>query len=167
MLRLSFDRVTRIARTSTVAAALAAGLTFGLPISLASAQEVKAIHENGMVVTPAQVGKSYFSTLSVRNPDTIQYQNGTLVEVWKISGSRGQCVDVTMKSDDFDSLLEIYSVHPHTGELKLLERNDDDGAGLNARIAGRLPQSGAYYIVATSSDGEDPDARYDIAFNAC
>lgn len=164
--RSPFHRLARVARLGTVAGALVAALALSVPAP-ASAQEVKAIHENGMVVTPAQIGKSYFSTLSVNNHDTLQFQNGTLVEAWKITGSRNQCVQITMRSDHFDSFLELYAVHPVTGEMDLLERDDDSGGGVDARIQGRLPASGSYYVVASSADGEDPNARYTLDFKGC
>lgn len=167
MTRLSFSRVGRIARLGAAAVVLVAGVTLAVPAAPASAQEVKAIRENGMLVTPAQIGKSYFSLLSVRNHDTMQLPNGTLIEAWRIQGTRGQCVQVTMRSDAFDSLLELYAVHPMTGEMDLLERNDDGGEGLDARLQGRLPTTGAYYVVASAADGEDPNARYELDFRSC
>ena len=165
--RPSFARVARIARLSAAALVLVTGFTLAVPAVPAFAQEVKAIHENGMLVTPAQLGKSYFSRLSVNNHDTMQLQNGTLLEAWKIQGNRGQCVQITMRSDEFDSMLELYAVHPVTGEMELLERNDDGGEGLDARIQGRLPTAGTYYVVASAADGEDPEARYEIDFKTC
>jgi hypothetical protein len=165
--RTSLHRIARRTRIGTAAAALVVGLAFVAPVSPASAQEVKAIHENGMIVTPAQIGKSYFSTLSVRNHDTMQLQNGTLFEAWKIQGTRGQCVQVTMRADGFDSMLELYAVHPITGEMELLDRNDDGGEGLDARIQGRLPSTGAYYVVASAADGDDPNAKYNLDFRGC
>ena len=165
--RLSCFRVARLARVGAVAVALLAGVTLAVSAAPVSAQEVKAIHENGMLVTPAQIGKSYFSRLSVDNHDTMQLQNGTLFEAWKIEGARGQCVQVTMRATEFDSLLELYAVHPVTGEKQLLERNDDGGQGLDARIQGRLPATGTYYVVASAADGEDPNARYELDFRSC
>jgi hypothetical protein len=167
MSRISFHRIARVARLSTITAALIAGLTLAVPAAPVSAQEVKAIHENGMLVTPAQIGKSYFSLLSVRNHDTMQLQNGTLIEAWKIQGNRGQCVQVTMRSDEFDSMLELFAVHPVTGEMELLERNDDGGDGVDARLEGRLPATGTYYIVASAADGEDPNAKYNLDIKTC
>ncbi len=164
--RLSCSRVARVGRLSAVALALVASATLAAPAPVA-AQEVKAIHENGMVVTPAQIGKSYFSTLSVQNHDTLQLQNGTLIEAWKIQGTRGQCVQITMRSDEFDSLLELYAVHPVTGEMDLLERNDDGAEGVDARIQDPLPVTGAYYVVASAADGEDPNAKYYLDFKSC
>ena len=164
---LSFHRLARVARLGTIAGALFVGLALAVPAAPISAQEVKAIHENGMLVTPAQVGKSYFSLLSVRNHDTMQLQNGTLIEAWKITGTRGQCVQVTMRSDELDSMLELFSVHPITGEMDLLERNDDGGEGLDARLEGRLPGTGTYYIVASSADGGDPNGKYTLDFRPC
>jgi hypothetical protein len=165
--RLSVHRFVRVARLGTVAGALFAALTLAVPAASVSAQEVKAIHENGMVVTPAQIGKSYFSTLSVQNHDTMQLQNGTLIEAWKITGSKNQCVQISMRSDHFDSFLELYSVDRVTGEMDLLERNDDGGEGLDARIEGRLPSSGTYYVVASAADGEDPNAKYNLDLKSC
>jgi hypothetical protein len=164
--RSSFDRLVRAARIVTVAGALVAGLALAVPAP-ASAQEVKAIRENGMLVTPAQIGKSYFSMLSIRNPDTMELGNGSLIEAWKIQGMRGQCVRMTMRSEQFDSLLELYAVHPITGEMELLERNDDGAEGLDARLEGRLPMTGSFYVVATTADGEDPNGKYTIDFQTC
>jgi hypothetical protein len=164
---VSPSRIARLARLSAAAVALVAGLTLAVPTASVSAQEVKAIHENGMLVTPAQIGKSYFSRLSVDNHDTMQLQNGTLFEAWKIQGTRGQCVQVTMRAKEFDSMLELYAVHPVTGEMELLERNDDGGDGLDARVQGRLPATGTYYVVASAADGEDPNARYELDFKRC
>ena len=165
--RPSFAHVARIARVGTLAGALLVALTLAVPAASVSAQEVKAIHENGMLVTPAQIGKSYFSTLSVQNHDTMQLQNGTLIEAWKITGTRNQCVAISMRSDEFDSFLELYAVDRITGEMDLLERNDDGGEGVDARIQGRLPATVTYYVVASSADGEAPNAKYTIDFKSC
>jgi hypothetical protein len=165
--RKSFHRLARVARLGTAVAALVAGLTLAGPAGLAAAQEVKAIRENGMLVTPAAIGKSYYSLLSARNRDTMQFANGTLVEVWKVQGNRGQCVEVSMHSDAFDSMLDMFAVHPVTGEMELIGRNDDGGEGLDARLRGQLPATGTYYVVASAADGEDPDGKYDLAFKSC
>lgn len=165
--RLSFHRLARVSRLGTLAVALIVGLALAVPAAQVSAQGLRAIQENGMLVTPAQIGKSYYSHLTVKNPDAMQLQNGTLIEAWKIEGARGHCVQVTMRSDAFDSLLELYAVHPTTGEMDLLERNDDGAEGLDARLQGRLPTSGTYYVVATAADGEDPNGKYTLDFKSC
>ena len=67
-----------------------------------------------------------------------------------------------MRAKELDSMLELYAVHPVTGERQLLKRNDDGGEGLDARIQARLPATGTYYVVASAVDGEDPNARYEL-----
>lgn len=65
-------------------------------------------------------------------------------DVWLFSGQEGDRVTISMQSDEFDTMLEIWGP-----DLMRAEYDDDGGDGTNSEIEGfRLPASGTYSIVA-------------------
>lgn len=64
---------------------------------------------------------------------------------WDYRGRAGQTITIEMSSDEFDSVLRLYST-----DGRLLLSDDNGGTGLNARMVMRLPTDGRYRIeVAT------------------
>jgi len=65
-------------------------------------------------------------------------------DVWLFSGQEGDRVTISMQSDEFDTVLEIWG-----SDLMRAEHDDDGGDGTDSLIEGlRLPASGTYSIVA-------------------
>jgi hypothetical protein len=75
-------------------------------------------------------------------------------DVWTFSGEAGDRVSIRMRSNDFDTYLELWGP-----DLKRLTHSDDDGEGTNSFIEiVTLPLSGTYNIVARGfSAGETGD----------
>jgi hypothetical protein len=130
---------------------------------------ITTITENGHSVNLAQVDYIYYSSLGLDNQYTTKLDNGTRAEIWKIQGSIGQCLDVTMHSDELDSFVGLYLVDPRTGDANKIDEDDDMGggrSGLDARVRDYLPTTGAYYVVAASA-GRTESGRYSLDIASC
>jgi hypothetical protein len=67
-------------------------------------------------------------------------------EAWYVSGRAGERITVTMRSDAFDAFLLV----GRQGASEILDSNDDDGGGTDARVTLELPADGDYVIIANS-----------------
>ncbi|MCP5099764.1 MAG: hypothetical protein GY943_29775 [Chloroflexi bacterium] len=83
---------------------------------------------------PIQFGDSVNGSLS----DPFPLQN------WRFMANEGDTIVVTMKSADFDSLLELYDA-----DGNFLTEDDDSGGEHDAQLVYTLPSSGEYIITAT------------------
>jgi hypothetical protein len=85
-------------------------------------------------------------------------------QVWTFEGSEGDVVTITMISDDFDPLLELYTAAGYEDNDAPLLVNDDAESfelGTDSQIPGfQLPEDGEYVIVATAFSG---DGEYEIS----
>jgi hypothetical protein len=83
---------------------------------------------------------------------SIQYGdsvNGQLSDVfplqnWRFSANEGDRVTITMRSTDFDALLELYDAEGY-----FLTEDDDSGGDFDAQIIYTIPSSGDYIITTT------------------
>jgi hypothetical protein len=76
-----------------------------------------------------------------------QRRSGKYEDVYRIEGRRGQRVEITLTSDDFDSYLLV------NGPSRYAMFNDDgEGLELGSRLILELPQDGVYQVSATSFD---------------
>jgi len=80
-------------------------------------------------------------------------------DVWLFSGQEGDRVTISMQSDEFDTVLEIWGP-----DLMRAEHDDDGGDRTDSLIEGfRLPASGTYSIVARGfSIGETGSYRLSL-----
>lgn len=69
----------------------------------------------------------------------------------RISLAGGQRVAITVTSDDFDPMVELYRIGQ---PAEAIGRNDDDGMTLNSRLVVTAPASGDYYVRVLSFGGE-------------
>lgn len=81
------------------------------------------------------------------------------VRAWRFEGRADQRVEITMRSDDFDTLVELGRMEGC--EFRSLASNDDGGGpedGLNSRLTVRLRENGTYVVRALSfsDDGAGP-----------
>ena len=76
---------------------------------------------------------------------------------WTFQGQAGQTVAVTASSDDFDTVVELWSP---AGEL--VADNDDDGSGTDSRLVATLTDDGRY-LVNVQPWGFDPGGAYEVA----
>jgi len=147
----------------TVAAALAALTIVAAPTTAAFAQ-VTVLTEHGVRVSLAEVGGRYTSRLSETNPDVVTLDDGSLGEIWRFVGDRGDCVSMTLHAEDFDPMLVLRYGAPFGEQMGL---DDDGGAGLDAPLSGRLPRPGPYYVTVTSSGAGMQEGRYSLAVRPC
>ena len=98
--------------------------------------------------TPLTFGQSVEGEIS---DDSAQGPSGGRFDAWRFSGEEGQRVQVTMRSGDFDSYVEIGSAE---GEFTSLAYDDDGlGEGLNSRLNFTIPQTGDYIVRAQPLGG--------------
>lgn len=147
----------------TVAAALAALTIVAAPATAARA-EVTVLTEQGVPVSLAEVGIRYTSRLGDANPDVVTLDDGSLGEIWRFDGDRGDCVSVSLQAEDFDPMLVLRYGAPFGEQMGL---DDDGGSGLDAQLEGRLPRSGRYYVTVTASGAGFQEGRYSLALRSC
>jgi len=71
----------------------------------------------------------------------------TYAQEWRLAGTTGQIVTIDLASEAFDAF--VFLLGP--GLEKPLQ-DDDSGGRCNARLTVRLPRTGDYTIVVTSSE---------------
>ena len=72
----------------------------------------------------------------------------TYAQQWRLAGRAGQTVTIDLKADAFDAY--AFLLGPGFGAAA--PQDDDSGGRCNARLTVRLPQTGDYFIVVTSSE---------------
>lgn len=160
-----------LSTTRPIVSLVAVALLLGVSTSAASAQNQtpRVVQENGMPVTLAEVGYRYRSSLSANNRDTVVMDDGSRVELWKIQGQRGDCLDIAMRSEEIDSRLVVLTGSGASTRSKLAD-DDDSGGGANgrdARVRVTLPANGSYYIVAAAASREESVGKYALEIASC
>lgn len=85
---------------------------------------------------------------SLRRKDVLLPADSAYAQEWRFAGQAGATVTIDLMSDAFDAYL--FLLWPGlTGEPP---QDDDSGGHCNARLTVRLPRTGDYFIVVTSSD---------------
>jgi len=105
----------------------------------------------GGIPAPGQVGQvSVGQTVQGRLETGDQEMNdGTWADVWQFNGTAGQTVTIELRSDEFDTYLQLLD---NTG-ARLAE--DDDSLGdQNSRIQFTLPRTGMYQVVVNNFSEE-------------
>lgn len=94
----------------------------------------------------------------------IQITPQTFMDLYQFQGKAKQSVSLTLKSDEFNPVLQLFFVDQTGPKPKYIPvaKNDDRGpADFTAQLNLSLPQDGLYYIGVTTSDrGEQ--GRYQI-----
>jgi len=93
-----------------------------------------------------QPGVAVVGSLSAGRPKT---PNDSYYESWHIRAEAGQRLDVSMKSDEFDAMLIIG--RDVDGVFGALAGDDDSGRRQNARLKYKVPEAGAYIVMALSA----------------
>ena len=83
-------------------------------------------------------------------PGDADLDDGRWYDAYSFTGTAGERVTVTLRSDDFDAYLFLGRVV--NGEFQEMDRNDDHSEedGVNSRIDFALPADGEYVVQATS-----------------
>ncbi|HYT05564.1 MAG TPA: PPC domain-containing protein [Gemmatimonadales bacterium] len=92
------------------------------------------------------VGETVRDSLS--RHDRLLAAEGTYAQEWRLAGRTGQTVTIDLSSDAFDA----YAFLLGPGLERDQPQDDDSGGACNARLTVRLPETGDYYVVVTSSD---------------
>ncbi len=92
------------------------------------------------------VGETVHDSLTRR--DALLPADSTYGQRWRLSGHAGETVTIDLVSDAFDPY--VFLLGP--GLEAEQPQDDDSGGSCNARLTARLPQTGDYYVVVTSSD---------------
>ncbi|HMV32407.1 MAG TPA: PPC domain-containing protein, partial [Gemmatimonadales bacterium] len=119
-----------------------AGLLAGIALLLPTALRAQA------VLRPGSEARGELKTGDLRLDDN------TYADLWRFSGTSGQRVRITMRSDAFDAYLSVGWIDD-SGEFHLVESDDDGAGGTNAQVTAALPRSGEFVARAnTLSEGE-------------
>lgn len=107
-------------------------------------------HENAPLVQPAFRRRQAILMPGDRVTDALTTQNtalsdGQFIEIYYISGQKGDRITLTLLSEDFDPVLMIEG--PDEQRLAV---DDDGGGGRNARLSLLLPETGDYTVGVTS-----------------
>jgi hypothetical protein len=162
--QVSVSKGWTVRRSLAVAAAGAGALLMGLaaPAEIARAS-LPTTKVAGTTVTITEVDKHNWSRLSPSNPDTTMLKDGSRGEVWTFDADPGDCLTITMRSDDFSPYLSLRRGAPFGEELA-----NSDGAGRSmARISGTAGSDGPYYLTATSSGAGEKSGRYTLDIERC
>jgi hypothetical protein len=85
---------------------------------------------------------------SLTRHDLVLPAESTYAQQWRLRGRAGQTVTIDLVSGAFDAYL--FLLGPDTATPP--PQDDDSGGRCNARLTVRLPATGDYLIVATSSE---------------
>lgn len=104
--------------------------------------------------TPLRRGQTVSATLREGDPEL---DDGRWYDAYSYTGRAGERIRISMRSDEFDTVLILGRVVD--GEFEELEMNDDaDEDGTDAAISLELPADGRYVIQATSFRGQTEGA---------
>jgi hypothetical protein len=85
---------------------------------------------------------------SLRHGDVLLPAERTYARVWRLAGTAGETITIDVMSDAFDA----YAFLLGSGWSGDPPQDDDSGGRCNARLTVRLPATGAYDIVVTSTE---------------
>jgi hypothetical protein len=122
-------------RVSFSMVATAVGLSLAAPALAQPASRPRPVQ----VLAP---GSSFLGELT---PLDNQRRSGKYEDVYQIDGRRGQRVEITLLSDDFDGYLVVNGPGGYA-----MFNDDGEGMELGSRLVLELPQDGPYRVSATS-----------------
>ena len=112
---------------------------------------LSAGHAAAQDATPLRIGQSVRGQLTAEDPKVDSEDLGEFVyDTWSVQARDGQRLQVAMRSDDFDSYLEVYK-DTDQGDPII---SDDDGLGEGGNSRARFTaESGSYIIRARTLSG--------------
>jgi len=81
----------------------------------------------------------------VLSPDDPQLSDGTNGDLFRFTGQAGTAVQVSLRSEAFDTYLFLYD-----SERQVIDSSDDEGGGTDSWLSVELPVDGSYYLLANS-----------------
>lgn len=113
------------------------------PISVAQANPIIILEEKGLL----SAGDSVFD-------------DGSLYDAYKFSGSSGQQVTIDLESQDFDPYLILLD----PAGRRISENDDVSRTNRNSRLVVTLPDTGTYTVVANSYEaGKNGEYRIKVS----
>jgi hypothetical protein len=85
---------------------------------------------------------------SLTRHDVLLRSENTYAQQWRLAGHAGQTITIDLTSDAFDAYLFLLG----PGFETTAPQDDDSGGRCNARLTARLPKTGDYIIVVTTSE---------------
>ncbi|PYO59957.1 MAG: hypothetical protein DMD70_10085 [Gemmatimonadetes bacterium] len=85
---------------------------------------------------------------SLTRRDVLLPAESTYAQEWRLAGRAGETVTIDLAADAFDA----YEFLLGPGFEAAAPQDDDSGGRCNARLTVRLPRTGDYFIVVTSSE---------------
>lgn len=85
---------------------------------------------------------------SLTRGDALLPAEHTYAQQWRLAGRSGETVTIDLAAEGFDA----YAFLLGPGLEAAPPQDDDSGGRCNARLTVRLPQTGDYFIVVTSSE---------------
>src|SRR2546427_11096433 len=85
---------------------------------------------------------------SLTRRDALLPAESTYAQQWRLAGRAGQTIPIDFASSAFDA----YAFLLGPGFEAAAPQDDDSGGHCNARLTVRLPRTGDYFIVVTSSE---------------
>jgi len=85
---------------------------------------------------------------SLTRHDAVLPAEGTYTQQWRLAGTAGKTITIDLVADAFDA----YAFLLGPGFEGATPQDDDSGGRCNARLTVRLPRTGDYFIVVTSSE---------------
>ena len=151
-------------RSSVIAAVV--GVTAVLGSILMPAQSAEAAVEHisvdGKPVTVTSTNSHNWGSLSPNNVDTVILKDGSRGSYWSFSMGSGECVKMTMRSDDFNPYISLRTGAPDGNALA-----SQEGAYGRAQITLTSANGGTYYLLASSSGRGEKRGEYTLDFNRC
>lgn len=109
-------------------------------------------------IRPLEPGRSRNGSLTTRS--TLMPENIYYLDQYRITGNAGDRVAITMRSEAFDSYIEVG--RPEEDYFSVLGSDDDGGGELNSRLVFTFPETGSY-IVRARTFGPNTTGAYAIA----
>ena len=127
----------------------------------ASAQPSTTV-ENGVPVNLAYVGGHYVSSIGRTNPNTFHTSTGMGVEAWKFDAAYGQCIDITMRSNQLAPALMLFDGPGFAPAIR-----QDQARGSWAQIQVIMPRTSTYYVAAIAGIQGAPEGEYTLDITPC
>jgi hypothetical protein len=130
------------------------GVTLPAPVTMG------AMPITGRIPDPGQVGRIEIGQNVQGRLETgdQQMNDGTWADVWQFQGRAGQSVTIELRSDEFDTYLQLLDAQGNR-----LAEDDDSLGDLNSRITFRLPATGSFQIVVNNFSEERRSGVYTLS----
>ncbi len=131
----------------------APGVTMPAPVTMG------AMPITGRIPDPGQTGQVQSGQNVQGRLETgdQQMNDGTWADVWQFQGTAGTTVTIELRSEEFDTYLQLLDAQGNQ-----LAEDDDSLGDLDSRITFRLPTTGMYQIVVNNISDERRSGVYTL-----